>query len=361
MNASQAQSTNGLQVVEFPHDGVKTYFINAEASQDDMQECMSHVGTLAADWGATITLQILCGHDQPLPGADGPDWPIIKLHGGRCTGNTFSGTQFFAHSGAGLHPVVDGSRKAGYWYETKDARYCLLGDIRSDDRSLTAEAQAYAVFEKMEKLLASAGMDFTDTVRTWFYLRDLLQWYEGFNGVRNRFFRDRGIFNKLVPASTGVGAGSPAGGAVVSALFAIRPKNDGVRVLAVPSPLQCPALDYASAFSRAVEIQQSGSRLLILSGTASIAPDGRTAHAGDTEKQIQLTMKIVREILNSRGMDWNHAARAIAYFKNISDAHLLEKYAMENKLPNLPVTIAPADICREELLFEIELDAVRMD
>jgi hypothetical protein len=60
-------------------------------------------------------------------------------------------------------------------------------------------------------------------------------------------------------------------------------------------------------------------------------------------------------------MDWNHAARAIAYFKNISDAHLLEKYAMENKLPNLPVTIAPADICRKDLLFEIELDAVRMD
>jgi hypothetical protein len=58
MNASQAQSTNGLQVVEFPHDGAKTYFINAEVSHDGMQECMGRVGTLAAAWGATITFRL---------------------------------------------------------------------------------------------------------------------------------------------------------------------------------------------------------------------------------------------------------------------------------------------------------------
>jgi hypothetical protein len=37
---------------------------------------------------------------------------------------------------------------------------------------------------------------------------------------------------------------------------------------------------------------------------------------------------------------------------------LFERYCQENSLTELPVAIAHANICREELLFELELDAV---
>ncbi len=69
-------------------------------------------------------------------------------------------------------------------------------------------------------------------------------------------------------------------------------------------------------------------------------------------------MEVVHSILKSRGMDWSDASRAIAYFKHIGDAPLLEKYCVEHQLPELPVALSHADVCRHDLLFEIELDAV---
>ena len=72
-------------------------------------------------------------------------------------------------------------------------------------------------------------------------------------------------------------------------------------------------------------------------------------------------MDVVHAILKSRGMDWADTARAIAYFKDINDAPLLEKYCTEHRLPELPVAISHADICRHDLLFELELDAVKTD
>ncbi|MEE9369385.1 MAG: hypothetical protein V3V05_11075 [Pontiella sp.] len=354
-----------LKVIDFPHDGVKAYFITAQTTEDNMHEVFDEVSAEMAARDATIAFQYLFGGRQFYPKAVSAikqlDWPLTLLHGDACSGSTITGTQFIALSGAELNPVMDGDRKVGNWYDTEDARYCLLGDIRADDLTLSREEQAQAVFEKMESLLKQADMEFTDIARTWLYLNNLLEWYDEFNAVRTKFFQERGTFDKMVPASTGIGAGSAAGEEMVCALLAVKPKHDGVKVFAVPSPLQCPAIDYKSSFARAVEIDQPGSRLLTISGTASIEPGGETLHIGDTKKQIELTMEVVHEILKSRNMDWKDTARAIAYFKDDSEASLLEEYCNQHGLPELPIAISHADVCRHDLLFEIELDAVKAD
>ncbi len=365
MQKTALNQSDSLQTVEFPHGGVRAYFITAQATDENMQDVFARVATEMEKRDAKIAFQYLFGGRQFYPKAvsaiEKLDWPLTLLHGDACSGSTITGTQFIALSGAELHPVMDGARMVGNWYDTEDARYCLLGDIRADNLSLSREEQARTVFEKMEALLKQADMEFTDIARTWIYLNDLLEWYDAFNAVRSRFFKERGTFDKMVPASTGIGAGSAAGEAMVSALLAVKPKHDSVKVFAVPSPLQCPALDYKSSFARAVEIEQPGSRLLTISGTASIEPGGKTVHLGDCEKQIELTMEVVHGILASRGMNWEDTSRAIAYFKNIDEAHLLEKYCIKHHLPELPVAISHADICRHDLLFEIELDAVKAD
>jgi enamine deaminase RidA (YjgF/YER057c/UK114 family) len=330
-----------------------------------MRRVFDRVAAEVEKRGARIAFQYLFGGRQFYPQAVSAirrlNWPLTLLHGDNCPGSAITGTQFIALSGVELNPVIDGERLVGNWYETEDARYCLLGDIRADDLSLSREEQARAVFEKMESLLRQADLKFTDIARTWIYLKNLLEWYDDFNSVRTRFFRERGVFDGMVPASTGIGAGSAMGEAMVSALLAVKPKNDRVGIFAVPSPLQCPAIDYKSSFSRAVEIDRPGSRLLMISGTAGIEPGGKTAHVGDCEKQIELTMEVVHAILRSRGMDWPDTSRAIAYFKDIADAQLLTAYCDRHRLPELPVAISHADICRHDLLFEIELDAVKVN
>jgi len=363
MDKSEVKSSHSLQIVEFPHDGVTAHIITAQATEETINDVIDQVTAEMAARDARIAFQYVFGgrkfYPQAVSAIEKLDWPLTLLHGDACSGSTITGTQFIALSGAELHPVMDGDRKVGNWYDTDDARYCLLGDLHADDLSLGREEQAQAVFEKMDALLQQADMEFTDIARTWLYLNNLLEWYDEFNVVRTNFFNEKGTFDKMVPASTGIGAGTAAGEEMVAALLAVKPKHDGVKVFAVPSPLQCPALDYKSSFARAVEIDQPGSRLLTISGTASIEPGGKTVHLDDTEKQIELTMAVVHEILKSRDMDWEHTARAIAYFKDDSEAHLLTKYCVEHNLPELPVAISHADVCRHDLLFEIELDAVK--
>ena len=143
-------------------------------------------------------------------------------------------------------------------------------------------------------------------------------------------------------------------------LYAVQPKTDRVKIEAVESPLQCSAEDYKSSFSRAVEVALGDHRTVYISGTASIAPGGETLHLNDSEKQIALTMEVAEAILESRDMSFSDAVRGIAYFKDIADVPLLAKYCKERNFPQIPFAISHSEVCRDDLLFEIELDAVKV-
>ncbi|MHC4665589.1 MAG: RidA family protein [Planctomycetota bacterium] len=299
------------------------------------------------------------GGMEALRGAFGEiKWPITWIEGEGPSKQSLTGTQVYAVSGTLVNPIRSDGQVVGSVFEDDDARYCLLGDLRPTERSGSNTEQAREVFDEMESGLSAAEMDFSHVVRTWLYLNKILSWYEQFNTIRTAFFSQRGLFAGVIPASTGIGAGNCAGAAVVAEALAIKPKKQNVRVQAVPSPLQCPAPDYKSSFSRAVEVVLPDHRRLYVSGTASIEPDGKTAHVGNAEKQIALTMEVVATVLQSRLMDWSSVSRAIAYFKEIENAPLFDRYCKANDIPVLPVAVAHGDICRDELLFEIELDAV---
>ena len=62
---------------------------------------------------------------------------------------------------------------------------------------------------------------------------------------------------------------------------------------------------------------------------------------------------------STRDMGWNDLFRVIAYFKDMADRLLLEKYCKEHDIPKFPLAIAHTDICRSDLLFEIEVDAMQ--
>ena len=188
---------------------------------------------------------------------------------------------------------------------------------------------------------------------------DILDWYDVFNEVRTDFFNKNGVFDHLVPASTGIGAANINGSALISDLMAIRPKNDQVKVFEVESPMQGSAQDYKSSFSRAVEVQVPDQRRLYISGTASIQPGGETAHIGDVDKQIDLTMRVVESILTSRDMAWRDTKRAVAYLPCTEDAPKFRQYCREKKIPDFPMVLAHAVVCRHDLLFEIELETVK--
>jgi enamine deaminase RidA (YjgF/YER057c/UK114 family) len=282
------------------------------------------------------------------------------LQGDACNDGEISSMQCFAVSGIKPMPVKVHGRSIGFVYEDEHARYCRLGGVSPENISLSRGEQTREVFEIMNAGLLQHGFRFTDTVRTWLYLDRLLDWYDEFNIVRTTFFEENGVFNKMVPASTGIGASNQYGAALICDLLAIQPKTSEVKIKSVKSPMQGSALDYKSSFSRAVEIAFPTHRNLLVSGTASIDMNGKSVHIGDCEKQIDLTMRVVEAILKSCDMGWNDLFRGIAYFKNMSDRTPFDKYCKDHDIPKFPLAVAHTDICRGNLLFEIEVDAMKV-
>ena len=236
----------------------------------------------------------------------------------------------------------------------------MVNSILPTRTPATPPEQAREVFEKLQTGLASAGMTMKDIVRTWFYLNDLLSWYGDFNRVRNDVFARNELRPHCLPASTGVGGRNPMGAALAAAVWAVRPRDPAAKVMHfAPSPEQCPASAYGSAFSRAVEIRSAGFRRLLISGTASIASDGKTEHIGDARAQIERSMQVVGAILDSRRMTFADTAFATAFFKHPADAPLFADWLTRHGQQATPVVCAGCDICRDNLLFEIELEAVQ--
>jgi enamine deaminase RidA (YjgF/YER057c/UK114 family) len=284
------------------------------------------------------------------------------------------GTYIWAISGADVTPIYpcgelacpERSRRAesmrnrvvGNIVEDEFVRFVRLGGLTAEAAGKTPQQQAKEVLEQIETALKTAGMDFSNVVRTWFYNQNITSWYRKFNLVRNEFFKQRNVFSRLVPASTAVGKRNEAEVALIGGCLAIQGKDKNVQPFALPSPLQGPALEYGSSFSRAVELALPDHRRLYISGTASIEPNGKTIYPNDTPGQVSRSMEVIYAILKSRAMDWPDITRAIAYFKHAEEAVLLNEYCCTNALPLFPVIVTENDICRDDLLFEIEVDAI---
>lgn len=286
-------------------------------------------------------------------------WPVTWIECASCVGAPLAGVQAFAVSRRPVTRVRVGRRIVGSVYEDNGARHCLLGGLGPTSRALGVGAQVQQTFGNLEWALDQAGFELADVVRTWFYNDDILAWYPEFNRVRSAHYANVAWRTGSLPASTGIGARNLDGAALAMAAWAMRPLDGAARATEIGSPLQCPAPAYGSAFSRAMEIDSGGWRRLLVSGTASIFPGGKTAWVDDAKKQVDLTMEVVGAILESRGMDFQKVTRATAYHRYPLFRPYLDAWLHARDLDGMPVVQTESVVCRDDLLFEIELDACK--
>ena len=314
------------------------------------------VGGFAATPSQEIVAELVFGEFDPVYNRQA-GWPQLWLKSNDESAQPEIAIQSLALQNASLRPLVLDGVQIGTLWSDEYADYCLLAGIVPQAASTSGGEQTISCLRQIERGIKQAGMRFEHLVRTWFYLDHLLDWYDEFNVARTSFFDAHGVFERVIPASTGIGAGNPSGKAVAAAALAVRPKDERVKISAVESPLQCSATLYRSSFSRAVEIATPGYRYLTISGTASIAPEGETLHVDDVRRQMELTFDVVEAILHARQMQWSDAVRAVCYFRHQQDIALFEGFCAERGICNLPALLVQATVCRDDLLFEMELDA----
>jgi enamine deaminase RidA (YjgF/YER057c/UK114 family) len=142
-------------------------------------------------------------------------------------------------------------------------------------------------------------------------------------------------------------------------------KDDMITKSAIRAPEvlnEAPA--YGSAFSRGLRVQQGPFALLLISGTASVDAQGRTAHVGDFRLQMRRTLRNITALLESEGATWKDVIRTTCYLRDMERDYAVfneERTAFyrEQGLDPLPASTAiQAILCRPDLLVEIEAMAV---
>jgi enamine deaminase RidA (YjgF/YER057c/UK114 family) len=284
------------------------------------------------------------------------DFPVTWVEGADGGGQPVAGIQLYAFTGEVERVELNG-RVLGSIFTEGGARQCLVGGLLPADPSASPAEQTRQALEDLQIVLARGGFALADTIRTWFFLEDILTWYDDFNRARTGIYAGVKFRTGSLPASTGVGARNPAGTALALAAWAVRPPVHSAGAKEIASPLQCPAPAYGSSFSRAMELPLGSGRRLFISGTASIAPGGRTLWADDPRRQVELSMEVVAAILQSRGLTLANLTRATAYFRRAKDAGIFAEWLAANQWEQMPVVCAQCEVCRDDLLFELEAEA----
>ncbi|MBW6536432.1 MAG: hypothetical protein K0B11_15590 [Mariniphaga sp.] len=254
----------------------------------------------------------------------------------------------------------------------RESARVLIGNAQSDSLS-GCRQNAETVFNSFENILNRAGMTFHSVIRQWNYIEHITgfdgdkQRYQEFNNVRAGFYGEHFKPNGF-PAATAIGMSR---GGVIIEFVAL----DAAGEISLPlnNPEQVAAHDYSEnvligselkrkstpKFERARYLELFGKKQIFISGTASIRGEN-TMGIDDPVKQTEITIQNMQRLYspdilsaltdNSLRPVYGHAR---VYVKNRKDFAAIKK-TFKSYYGNLPVVYIVADICREDLLVEIE-------
>lgn len=253
----------------------------------------------------------------------------------------------------------------GVYWKNRGFQSLMLHSIYAKDNSLDNYSQAIRMFERTDQILKENGFGFTDVVRTWIYLADILAQYNDFNKARNYKFKEFGLIQSemkidtleqfYLPASTGIGCNNPFLASGVMDIYAIKPSSDStVTIRNETGKKQRSAYRYGSAFSRSMVVENGKYKTIYLSGTASINESGDSVFIGDICGQIDLTYKVIAALIQKEELTFYELCEGTVFLKKADYICHYEKYGLETGLPQLPLIPIVADICRDDLLFEID-------
>jgi enamine deaminase RidA (YjgF/YER057c/UK114 family) len=298
-----------------------------------------------------------------------PDTPVTYVEGHPPWGDGLAGVILHAvrHECTlgGVHTLLDAGLPCGRLWRCGDTTHLILQNIGgvAGGRNEAPAIQAARVIERANLQLCAHGLSYRDVVRTWFYISDIGDWYAEFNHARSAKYREYGLLpgpsdvTVRLPASTGIGA-RIRGAAVALDLMAVAGAAAGPAVMtSLRNPGQKDAFLYGSAFSRGALVRMPGLSMLQISGVAAIDEAGCSAYPGDVRAQIDCTLGKVEALLRQCGAEFSHVCAATAFVKHPSGAAYFWDSLRGRGLVNFPAVCVVGDICRNELLFELDAEA----
>jgi enamine deaminase RidA (YjgF/YER057c/UK114 family) len=267
-------------------------------------------------------------------------------------------------------PVLDGNNGA-VLFQNENSKV-LIGSVQSFSNQSCKE-NSEQVFDGLLHVFNLARFPLNTIVRQWNYIEDILgfdgqeQRYQAFNNARSKIYGDW-FEEEGYPAATGIGTNS--GGIIIEFLAVQSPY---LKSLPINNPSQIAAHNYSKKvlegeecvlkttpkFERARYLELFGKKLIFISGTASIIGE-RTVGVGDPAEQTEITIQNIKQLYSAEIL-YNLSAGSLnpkygharVYVKNRKDFPIIKR-TFKSHFGNLPVVYIIADICRNDLLVEIE-------
>ncbi len=241
--------------------------------------------------------------------------------------------------------------------------------------------QSFTALENLRGLLEDAGARYDQVFRTWLYLGGIVddegdvERYMELNRARTDVYNDITFLKgpvpadcpvSVVPASTGIG--TEGRGIIMSAIALVSDRDD---IIAMPleNPRQVAAYDYGSRygekspkFCRAMALSCGEYATIFISGTASITKS-ETRHIGDAPAQANETLENIAALISEANLS-GHGLPGLGttleglglvrvYIKHAEDYPAV-RAACEKRLGELPTIYVIGDVCRRDLLVELE-------
>ena len=287
------------------------------------------------------------GQKQQLPAGSAV---AVNVHMEQLGGHDFHELWFSAS------PVHSG-KSGNITYRANDE--VLFGYWQPSTQEIDLKSDSVNAYNELRKFLSSSSHP--NLLRVWNYMSSINDEYDGIEryqrfclGRYDALLQDGEFEETGLPAASALG--SDSGGLT---LYFISTRHPGV---AVENPRQVSAYHYpeqygprSPSFSRAMMIGGADSANLFISGTASIKGH-ETCYAGDVRGQLQETVMNINTLIKQSGCgpgDISALSLLKVYMRNASDYTLVHNM-LSDIAPDVPTMYLRADICRVDLLLEIE-------
>ncbi len=264
--------------------------------------------------------------------------------------------------------------------QNEESKRLFIGGVIADSLSDPIRKQSDQVFSKLQNIFVKEKMPVSSIVRQWNYIQEITkmdgthQHYQDFNDARTNFYAPV-TWNNGFPAATGIG--TLFGGIMIDleAFCFASPENR--IIFPLNNSLQVPAFVYSEQvligaedqelkqkttpkFERAKLILENESGLIYISGTAAIRGENSLTGVG-VEEQTRITLEnieylISSQTLNTLNVSVKEDSCIISMRVYLKEPGFLKEaqQVIDIKYANLPIVYLLADVCRDELLVEIE-------
>ncbi len=231
---------------------------------------------------------------------------------------------------------------------------CVATWIAPEDCS-DIEAATEVAYGRLFRVIQAKGFPYP--FRIWNFMPDInngvgdREEYKKFCVGRQRAFDDYHVAPQEYPAASALGHHTK--GAVI---YLLAGRNSGVHH---ENPRQQPAYQYpreygptSPSFARATSLALRSREQVFISGTASIIGHN-TQGVGDLEQQLTITLDNIKHLLMHVGQADSELSGVRVYLRRPQDLAVARAF-FAARLPALVVNFIHADICRSQLLVEVE-------